>query len=133
MANAAGNKYFPEVIYGHKGTIVMGADGFSVLPEGAARDAKGKEVAAAPAAPMNRLHTDNYLECMRIRQQTALNPDLGYKIMTAIRLGVDSYREGKVKFFDAIAQKPVERGATRASYEGDGKNPADSKYNKRRG
>ena len=132
MANAAGNQYFPQVIYGHKGTIVFSDEGFSVLPEGAPRDAKGKDVAAELAAPINRLHTDNYLECMRTRQQTALNPDLGYKIMTAIRLGVDSYREGKVKFFDAAAQKPAERGAARASYEGDGKNPADSKYNKRR-
>ena len=66
-------------------------------------------------------------------QQTVLNPDLGYKIMVAIRLGVDSYREGKVKFFDAGTQKPIERGSVRASYEGDGKNSADSKYNKRRG
>jgi predicted dehydrogenase len=132
MANAAGNKYFPEVIYGHKGTLVMGTDGFTLLPEGAATDSKGKEIASESSAPMNRLHTDNYLECMRTRQQTVLNPELGYKIMVAIRLGVDSYREGKVKFFDASAQKPVERGAARASYEGDGKNPVDSKYNKRR-
>jgi hypothetical protein len=59
MANAAANKYFPEVIYGH---------------------------------PINRLHTDNYLECMRTRQPPVLNPDLGYKIMVAIKLGVDSDR-----------------------------------------
>ena len=131
MANAAGNKYFPEVIYGHKGTIVMSADGLSVQPEGAKADT-WKEVAIARAAPINRLHTDNYLECMRSRQQTVLNPELGYKIMVAIRLGVDSYREGKVKFFDAASQKPVERGPARASYEGDGKNPADSKYNRRK-
>jgi predicted dehydrogenase len=132
MANAAGNKYFPEVIYGHKGTIVMGADGLSVMPEGA-KEGTWKEVAITRAAPINRLHTDNYLECMRTRQQPVLNPELGYKIMAAIRLGVDSYREGKVKFFDASAQKQVEHGAARASYEGDGKNPADSKYNKGRG
>jgi predicted dehydrogenase len=131
MANAAGNKYFPEVIYGHKGTLVMGEEGMTLLPEGAAADSKGKEIKVESPAPMNRLHTDNYLDCMRSRQQPALNPELGYKIMVAIRLGVDSYREGKVKFFDASAQKPVEHGPARASYEGDGKNPPDSKYKKR--
>jgi predicted dehydrogenase len=131
MGNAAGNKFFPETIYGHKGTIAFTDTGFTVLPEGAPKGAKGKEISAEPALPINRLHTDNYLECMRNRQQTALNPDLGYKIMVAIRLGVDSYREGKVKFFDAVTQKVTDRGAARASYEGDGKNPPDSKYKKR--
>ena len=87
MANAAGNKYFPEVIYGHKGTLVMGEEGMTLLPEGAAPDAKGKEITAESSAPMNRLHTDNYLDCMRSRQQPVLNPELGYKIMVAIRLG----------------------------------------------
>ena len=69
-----------------------------------------KDLYKGTGAPLNcdppgwpRLHTDNYLECIRTRQPPVLNPDLGYKIMVAIKLGVDSYREGKIKFFDTAA------------------------------
>jgi predicted dehydrogenase len=131
MANAAPIKYFPDVIYGHKGTLVLENDHIVIAPEGIFKGAQGRTVDVPHGAPINRLHTDNFLSSMRTRQQPVLNPELGYQIMTAIRLGVDSYREGKVKFFDAKAQKVVERGPARPGYEGDGKNAPGSKYNKR--
>jgi hypothetical protein len=42
--------------------------------------------------------------------------------MTAIRLGVDSYREGVQKHFDPATGKVLARGPKRPGYEGDGKN-----------
>jgi hypothetical protein len=42
--------------------------------------------------------------------------------MVAIRLGVDAYREGKTKVFDAKTQKVVDRMPPRPGWEGDGKN-----------
>ncbi|MEO7650406.1 MAG: hypothetical protein ABIZ80_08045, partial [Bryobacteraceae bacterium] len=132
MANSAAVKYFPDVIYGHKATLVFERDQLVIVPEGIFKGAEGRTVDVTPSKPINRLHTDNFLDCMRTRKPTALNPELGYQIMTAIRLGVDSYREGKMKVFDAKTQRIVERGPARPGYEGDGKNPPDSKYSKRR-
>lgn len=46
-------------------------------------------------------HVDNFLECVRTRNQPNCHADLGYKVMTAIDLSVRSYREGKMYYFDA--------------------------------
>jgi hypothetical protein len=68
---------------------------------------------------------------MRSRTQPVLHGDLGYQIMVAIKLGVDSYREGRVKFFDPATQRVVEKGGPRPAYEGDGKNDPEFGYKKR--
>jgi hypothetical protein len=130
MANAAGNKYHTEVIYGHKGTIILERDRLILAPENVAEGAKGREI-PVDSGNINRQHTDNWLECMRTRQATRLNPELGYKVMVGIKLGVESYREGRMKFFDARLQKVLDRGPARPGYEGDGKNAEDSRYRKR--
>jgi hypothetical protein len=59
---------------------------------------------------------------MRSRKQPNLNGDLGYQIMVAIKLGVDSYREGRVGFFDPGRQEEVRSPAPRIGYEGGGEN-----------
>jgi predicted dehydrogenase len=131
MCNAAGVKYFPRVIYGHKGTLTYEGNNVVVYPEilegprgrparTAARPPKVYE--APPVENAHRLHTDNFFQCMRTRKQPNLHAMLGYQIMVAIKLGVDSYREGKVKFFDPKTQRVTERPLVRPSYEGDGKN-----------
>jgi len=128
MANAAAVKYFPEVIYGHKGTIVFERNRVLVVPEPAFLAQKGddplKHARVHEFSPVNigRAHTDNFFAAMRSRQQPVLNPDLGYQIMVAIKLGVDSYREGKVKSFDPRSRKVADKPAPRPAYEGDGKN-----------
>jgi hypothetical protein len=124
MANAAATKYYPEVIYGHKGTILFERDAVVVVPEEpgrrAARDAAPPQPKryAVERGETGRAHTDNFLACMRSRNQPALNPELGCQIMTAIKLGVDSYREGKVKFFDPRTERVMDRGPARPGYEG---------------
>lgn len=131
MANAAPGKYFPEVIYGHNGSIVFERNRVLVVPELLER--RGRADAAAPEAKIYdvaevnaaRAHTDNFFDCMRTRKQPVLNPELGYQIMVAIKLGVDSYREGKTKFFDPGADRESSKGPGRPVYEGDGKNPPD--------
>jgi hypothetical protein len=44
---------------------------------------------------------------------------LGFQITTAIGLGVESYRQGKVKCFDAATQRVVESLPARPEYRGD--------------
>ena len=48
--------------------------------------------------------------------------------MVAIKLGVESYREGKVKMFDPKTQKVVEKLPARPEWEGDGKNHTESEF-----
>jgi hypothetical protein len=137
MANAAAGRHFQDVIYGQKGTVTFGANSVTVTPEPAWASKAGErrrtllryEVEESSLVPS---HVANLLECMRSRKQPILNPEFGYQLMTAIRLGVDSYREGKVMFFDARRRKVVDRAAiARSGYEGDGKNHAEGR--KRRG
>jgi predicted dehydrogenase len=137
MANAAAGKYFPEVIYGHKGTIVFERNRISVVPEPVfappdeAGYPRGAKVIDVGPSNGQRLHTDNFLACMRSRKQPQLDPRLGYQIMAAIKLGVDSYHEGKVMCFDPATEREVKRGAPRPAYEGKGENPPESPYKKR--
>jgi predicted dehydrogenase len=119
MANAAGNRYFPEVIYGQKGTIVFERNRVVALPERAfAPPTEVEEV------NMGYRHMDDFLSSMRSRKQPVLHAEFGYQIMAAIKMGVDSYREGKVKFFDLVRHTVSDRGPGRPGYEGTGDNRA---------
>lgn len=126
MANAAGGKHHGRVIYGHKGTILFEGNNVVVAPEQLERRRESgpglKTYDAPPAGNTHRLHTDNFFACVRSRKQPNLHAEMGYKIMVAIRLGVDSYRERRVKFFDPRTQRTVDRAPARAAYEGTGRN-----------
>ena len=114
MANAAANEYFQDVIYGHKGTIVIQGGGILVVPEGArgrrGDKSEGKLYKAGREGNLDRAHTDDFFACMRSRSKPRLHADFGCQIMTAIKLGVDSYRQ-----------------VPRPGYEGDGKNNPEYK------
>ena len=47
--------------------------------------------------------------------------------MTAIRLGVDAYRERRAMLFDPKAQRVVNRLPARPEWEGDGQNQPPKK------
>ena len=55
-------------------------------------------------------HVDNFLDCVRSRQQPNCHADLGYKVSVATDLSVRSYRNGKVYYFDAEREQVVEKG-----------------------
>ena len=55
-------------------------------------------------------HVDNFLDCVRSRQQPNCPVDLGYKVSVATDLSVRSYRNGKVYYFDADREQVVEKG-----------------------
>lgn len=54
-------------------------------------------------------HVDNFLECVRSREQPNCPADLGYKVEVAIELSVRSFRDGKVYYFDAAKEQVVEK------------------------
>jgi predicted dehydrogenase len=128
MANQAANKYLPEVIYGHSGTILVENNKVSVLPE--------MRVAAALKRPteaksfdfpnaireMQRRHSDDFFSCMRTRKTPNLGPDLAHQIMTSVMMGCESWRSGEMKLFDPATKQRAKKASARPVYEGDGKN-----------
>ncbi len=56
-------------------------------------------------------HMDNFLDAVRSRQQPNLNAELGYKVMAAIRMGVDAYRQQTTLQWDARRERAVTRVA----------------------
>ena len=48
---------------------------------------------------------DNFLECVRSRQEPNLPAQLGYQAMAAIGMGVQAYRQHEVLFFDRRREK----------------------------
>ena len=121
MANAAAGKYFPEVIYGHKGTIAFEPGRVAVYPE--ERVAKGEpKFVSVERGDTSVAHRQNFLDCVRSRTQPVFHGDLGYEVMVAIKLGVDAYREGKTKFWDPKADREIAAGPKRPAYEGNGQN-----------
>ncbi|MDE0104957.1 MAG: Gfo/Idh/MocA family oxidoreductase [Bryobacterales bacterium] len=79
-------------------------------------------------------HMLDFLRCVRTREKPIFDARFGYQVMVAIRLGVDSYRQGRQMGFDprteAVLQQPAPRGR---GFEGDGRNDpaAPPSYQKR--
>ncbi|HUB31561.1 MAG TPA: Gfo/Idh/MocA family oxidoreductase [Bryobacteraceae bacterium] len=126
----ANSQHIPGLIRGHEGTIVVVDHGMfesmvpfiTVKPEvrqgkpigGDAYSSKfgTKEVQIAidQKDPM-QAHVGNFLECMRTRQKPHLDVETGARAVVVINLAVQSYREGKVLYWDEkrwkASDKPV--------------------------
>ena len=137
MANSAIGRHHSQVIYGHKATMTFERGQVVITPEifpELRRRNQGQpplEPKVLPTPPIKkwavdigacRIHTETFFECVRSRKAPNLDAETGYMVMTAIRLGVDSYREGRQKLFDPKTQKVVDKMPARQTYEGDGKN-----------
>jgi len=100
----------PEMaIRGEKGTIRFDRDHgklvrLSMTPE----EPFAKEIKPITLEPQPRVnHDQNFIECMRTRNETHCTALTGYKIMVALALAVRGYREGKTFTFDPIRQEIV--------------------------
>jgi predicted dehydrogenase len=54
-------------------------------------------------------HVDNFLDCVRTRQQPNCHADLAYRTLIATDLSVRSYRNGKMYYFDPDKEVVVEK------------------------
>ena len=59
---------------------------------------------------------DNWLNCMRSREKPDYDVLRGYQVMVAIKLGVESYRLGKVMVFDPAGRRLVAKPPERKGY-----------------
>jgi predicted dehydrogenase len=122
---------FRTVIFGREATISFGKTGIDVHPEPIFRTkfeqaTNQKELhlepEPMPTDDVRMLHMKNFFSSVRSRQQPALDADLGYKVMTAIKLGVDSYRQSRMMLFDPQTEQAVQQASARPGYEGTGEN-----------
>jgi predicted dehydrogenase len=51
---------------------------------------------------------DDWLDCMRTRQKPVYDVLRGYQVMVAIKLGVESYRQGRVMGFDPATRQIID-------------------------
>ncbi len=58
---------------------------------------------------MMYLHIDNFISCMRTREKPHLDVETGAKAQIVINLTVESYREGKVLYWDEKKWKAVDK------------------------
>ena len=52
-------------------------------------------------------HMANFIECTRTRAKPNLDAETGYRAQVVISMGVQSFREGKVLFFDPKKEEVV--------------------------
>ena len=115
----------PLVVHGSEGTLFIGQNSESLtnttmdlIPDQEYREEfkkkTGSEMLKVEVQPVARgahPHMDNFLDCVRSRQEPNLPARLGYQAMAAIAMGVQAYRESAVLFFDRrrekVASKPV--------------------------
>ncbi len=71
-------------------------------------------VECAPNVKGTHPHMENFLDAMRSRQEPNLGAELGYKVMAAIRMGVDAYRQQTTVRWDARREKASARAIAKA-------------------
>ncbi len=108
-------------INGTEGRIIVAQNGedfshtfIEVLPDREYRKefkAKtGQEKLAIECRPNLRgghPHMDNFLDAVRSRRQPNLDADLGYRVMAAIRMGVDAWRRQTTMQWDGQKQRAI--------------------------
>jgi predicted dehydrogenase len=129
-SSMANSQHIPGLIRGHEGTIIMvehgkfeeptpdivvrpdlvrieGQEGRHPFP-----DYKfGADEIRIPVEQysMMQAHIGNFLKCMRTREKPHLDVETGAHAQILISLAVDSYREGRVKYWDEKAWKGVDK------------------------
>jgi predicted dehydrogenase len=117
-SSMANSRHIPGLIRGYEGTIVMVEHGqfegktdfITVTPERFARENFIKKYGSPEvqiAVEPRQSHWENFLQCMRTREEPVLNGLTAYKAMVPIAMSVESYRSGQMLYFDEQKQQVV--------------------------
>ncbi len=129
-SSMANDTHIPGLIRGHEGSIIMVEHGqfernvpyITVKPQLERGKAIGGEKYAAKfglkdyqipvdQTNMQEAHVRNFLQCVRTREKPRLDVETGAKAVVVINLAAESYREGKVMYWDEkrwkSSDKPV--------------------------
>jgi predicted dehydrogenase len=136
-SSMANSQHIPGLIRGHEGTIIMveGGQFESVVDHITAKPEVSRRRVSRDAAPEIKpmfddykfgtqdqvipvdktdtmaTHINNFLDCMRTRQKPHLDVETAACAQVLITMAVDSYRQGRVLYFDEkrwkVSDKPV--------------------------
>jgi hypothetical protein len=129
-SSMANDTHIPGLIRGHEGTIIMVEHGqfernvpyITLKPQVKGNKAIGGEKYEAKfglkdvqipveQTNMQTAHVKNFLQCVRTREKPRLDVETGAKAVVVINLAAQSYREGKVMYWDEkrwkASDKPV--------------------------
>ena len=110
------DNHIPGLIRGHEGTIMIVPEGrfegrvdhITVTPQPLAKkrfkDKYGTIEMKIECEPRES-HMQNFLRCVRTREKPVLDADTAYKAMVTIGMSVQSYREGRMLYWDAAQEK----------------------------
>ncbi|MBI1788674.1 MAG: Gfo/Idh/MocA family oxidoreductase [Acidobacteria bacterium] len=117
-SSMANSQHIPGLIRGKDASLIMvdhgrfegHADHITVLPERAATPeykAKfGTDPIKIPIENTERwAHMQNFLDCVRSRQKPTLDVETGMRAQVTITMAVQSYREGRVLYWDEKTMK----------------------------
>ena len=123
-SSMANSQHIPGLIRGHAGTLIMVEHGrfegfaphITVKPEKFRQGRNvppsvineeykskfGEEEIKIPVENRDAMitHVTNFLDCMRSRQKPTLDVETGARAQVVISMAVQSYREGRVLYFD---------------------------------
>jgi predicted dehydrogenase len=123
-SSMANSQHIPGLIRGHLGTIIMvehgmferPTDHIILRPERRVIDddykAKfGDQEVKIPVEQRDPMitHANNFLECIRTRQKPTLDVETAACAQVLINMAVQSYREGRILYFDEKAFKVVSK------------------------
>jgi len=127
-SSMANDTHIPGLIRGHEGTIIMVEHGqferntpyITVKPQ-----VKGGKAIGGPSyeskfgtkdyqikveqTNMQTAHVKNFLHCVRTREKPRLDVETGAKATIVINLAAESYREGKVMYWDEKRWKATDK------------------------
>jgi predicted dehydrogenase len=121
-SSMANSQHIPGLIRGHEGSIIMVEHGqfesltpfISVIPEKRVVNDEykakfGDEPIKIPVEKTETIavHITNFLDCMRSRQKPTLDVETGARAQVLISMAVQSYREGRILYFDERNWKVV--------------------------
>jgi predicted dehydrogenase len=123
-SSMANSQHIPGLIRGHLGTIIMvehgmfegRTDHITLRPERRVIDDEykakfGDQEVKIPVEQRDPMitHANNFLECIRTRQKPTLDVETAACAQVLITMAVQSYREGRILYFDEKAFKVVSK------------------------
>jgi predicted dehydrogenase len=130
-SSMANSEHIPGLIRGHEGTLIMVENGrfegyspyVTVKPEVIRRGGESRTITPEYEAKFGKVpfkiaveennamqtHVTNFLSCIRTRQQPTLHVDIAARAQCVITMAVQSYRQGKVLYFDEKTWKIVDK------------------------
>jgi predicted dehydrogenase len=105
LVSSMGNRQgVPELIRGHEATLTYEGDQVVVTPED---EFKGQRTVIRVNEQPRKGHKENWLECIRTRGTPHCDAQKGYRIMVAIALSVEAYRQQKTMHFDPVKEELI--------------------------